>query len=306
MTPRSAVVSKASETSAADPAPGSRWSTALVRLLRTTAGEVALLLLSAVLFALAHPSLATEWGLGPVAFVAVAPVFLVLRRAGWVQVVLYGALYGYVSYALYNYWLATFHPLAIIIVPVVYMGYLVVLFPLLKLADHLFPALRLPGRRCCSGSGYELVEEPRAFWATATARMGYTQYLMGGFHPDCRRGRRVGSVAAGGGRLRRWLARLLAARPGRARGSLGRRRTLTALLAPSSAYPPLCWAVLMAANVGVRRGRAQRLPAATAVARGAGAAEHRSLARRVLRLREVARCPVAPQRRGIAGEIPTS
>ena len=70
---------------------------------------------------------------------ALAPVFFVLRRAGWLRVALYGVLYGYVSYALYNYWLAAFHPLAIIIVPVVYMGYLLLLFPVLKLADRAFP-----------------------------------------------------------------------------------------------------------------------------------------------------------------------
>ena len=70
---------------------------AAAALLRTTTGEIGLLLLSALLFALAHPSLLSRWGVGPLAFVALAPVFLVLRRAGWLRVVLYGVLYGYVS-----------------------------------------------------------------------------------------------------------------------------------------------------------------------------------------------------------------
>jgi apolipoprotein N-acyltransferase len=51
---------------------------------------------------------------------------------------LYGAFYGFLAYALFNYWLATFHPLAIFIVPLIYAGYFFVFFPLLWLADSLF------------------------------------------------------------------------------------------------------------------------------------------------------------------------
>ena len=152
---------------------------AVAALLRTTTGEIGLLLLSALLFALAHPNLLTRWGVGPVAFVALAPVFLVLRRAGWLRVVLYGVLYGYVSYALYNYWLATFHPLAIIIVPVVYMGYLLLLFLLLKLADQLFPRYGYLVQ-VLVWVGYELVKS-LGFLGYSYGILGYTQYLWTDF-----------------------------------------------------------------------------------------------------------------------------
>lgn len=152
---------------------------AAAALLRTTTGEIGLLLLSALLFALAHPSLVSRWGVGPLAFVALAPVFLVLRRAGWLRVVLYGVLYGYVSYALYNYWLATFHPLAIIIVPVVYMGYLLLLFLLLKLADQLFPRYGYLVQ-ILVWVGYEFVKS-LGFLGYSYGILGYTQYLWTDF-----------------------------------------------------------------------------------------------------------------------------
>jgi apolipoprotein N-acyltransferase len=74
-----------------------------VALLWSGSGDLGLLLVAAVLFALAHPNPLMQWGLGPLAFVALAPVFMVLRRAGWVRVLPYGVAFGYVSYALYNY-----------------------------------------------------------------------------------------------------------------------------------------------------------------------------------------------------------
>ena len=231
---------------ASGPAAGaaSGFSATVVRLLRTTAGEVALLLLSALLFALAHPSLVSEWGLGPLAFIAIAPLFLVLRRAGWLQVVLYGALYGYVSYAVYNYWLATFHPLAIIIVPVVYMGYLVVLFPLLKLADHLFPRYGYLVQ-VLLWVGYELVKS-LGFLGYSYGTMGYTQYRWIDFIQI------AGITGVWGVSLlvvtaSALLARLLAEAID-ARTAPWRRTTLVRFWREQR-VPVLCWAVLMAASV---------------------------------------------------------
>ena len=232
-----------------EPAPASGsaagFAAALVRLLRTTAGEVGLLLLSALLFALAHPSLASEWGFGPLAFIAVAPLFLVLRRAGWLQVVLYGALYGYVSYALYNYWLATFHPLAIIIVPVVYMGYLVILFPLLKLADHLFPRYGYLVQ-VLLWVGYELVKS-LGFLGYSYGTMGYTQYRWVDFIQlaGITGVWGVSLLVVGASAL---IARLLA-HAIEMRAAPWRLAALTRFWREQR-IPVLCWAVLMAANVG--------------------------------------------------------
>jgi apolipoprotein N-acyltransferase len=99
---------------------------------------VGLLTLGAILFWLAFPSVLFRFGAYPVAFIALIPVAIAVRRMRWWATPLYGALYGFAAYALFNYWLATFHPLAIFIVPLIYAGYFFVLFPVLWLADRLF------------------------------------------------------------------------------------------------------------------------------------------------------------------------
>ena len=214
-------------------------------LLRTTAGEIGLLLLSALLFALAHPNLLSQWGAGPLAFVVLAPVFLVLRRAGWMRVVLYGVLYGYVSYALYNYWLATFHPLAIIIVPVVYMGYLLLLFLLLKLADQAFPRYGYLVQ-VLIWVGYEYVKS-LGFLGYSYGIIGYTQYRWTDFI-------QIAGVTGV------WGVSLLVVAPSALLARLalesleGRlapwRRALLARFWGRHRLPLLCWTVLLVANVG--------------------------------------------------------
>jgi apolipoprotein N-acyltransferase len=106
----------------------------MVRQLQT----IGLLSLGAVLFWLAFPNVLVRFGAYPIAFVALIPVVVAIRRMPWWATPLYGAAYGFTAYALFNYWLATFHPLAIFIVPVIYAGYFFVVFPLLRLADGLF------------------------------------------------------------------------------------------------------------------------------------------------------------------------
>ncbi|MBN2050958.1 MAG: apolipoprotein N-acyltransferase [Spirochaetales bacterium] len=101
--------------------------------------ELSLLFLSSILFALSFPSFISVWGWFPLAFISLAPVFIVIHRSSWPKILLYGILYGYVSYALFNYWASTFHPLAIIILPTVYAVYFFLVFPLLKLCDRLLP-----------------------------------------------------------------------------------------------------------------------------------------------------------------------
>lgn len=107
-------------------------------LIKRLLTDIALLALSAVLFSLSFPSFLSTWGWFPLAYIALFPVFVVVRRNNWLGVVLLGFLYGYGAYALFNFWLSKFHPLAHIIVPVIYAVYFTVLFPAMKLADKLF------------------------------------------------------------------------------------------------------------------------------------------------------------------------
>jgi len=108
------------------------------RLLNTLF-ELLLLMSGALMFALSFPSFLYQWGIAPLAFISMIPVFIVIHRIGFVKSVLYGGFFGYLSYSLFNYWLATFDPMAFIAVPIIYASYFLVLFPALKLADILFP-----------------------------------------------------------------------------------------------------------------------------------------------------------------------
>ncbi|MBI9096952.1 MAG: apolipoprotein N-acyltransferase [Spirochaetaceae bacterium] len=101
--------------------------------------ELLLLSAGALLFALSFPSFVYKWGIGPLAFIAMVPVFIVIHRIGFIKSVIYGAFFGYISYSLFNYWLATFDPMAFVAVPLIYASYFLVLFPALKMADNLFP-----------------------------------------------------------------------------------------------------------------------------------------------------------------------
>lgn len=101
--------------------------------------ELLLLVAGALVFAISFPSFLNRWGFAPFAFVSMIPVFIVIHRIGYVKSVIYGAFFGYLSYSLFNYWLASFDPVAFIVVPIIYAAYFMILFPALKLADALFP-----------------------------------------------------------------------------------------------------------------------------------------------------------------------
>jgi apolipoprotein N-acyltransferase len=138
--------------------------------------DLGLLLLSALLFALAFPSFVSTWGWFPLAFVALTPVFLVVHRAGWGATFAYGAFFGFASYALYNYWLGTFHPLTLFIVPPIYSVYLLAAFPLLKAADRLFPRWGFL-LQTLIWVAYEYLKV-QGFLGYAYGIVGYSQYLF--------------------------------------------------------------------------------------------------------------------------------
>jgi apolipoprotein N-acyltransferase len=101
--------------------------------------NLGLVALGAVLFALSFPNLLIERGFAPAAWVAWIPVFLLVGRVSLPASILWGVLYSYGAYSLFNYWLGAFHPLAGFIVNTIYVIYLGLTFPLLKLAEILFP-----------------------------------------------------------------------------------------------------------------------------------------------------------------------
>lgn len=108
------------------------------RSLRTVCSEVLVLLVSALFHSIAFPGLVSANGVGFIAFISLIPVFLVIRTTTWKLVPFYGFFYGFVFYLFFNYWLKTFHPLAILIVPIIKGGEMLMLFPVLKAAQKLF------------------------------------------------------------------------------------------------------------------------------------------------------------------------
>jgi apolipoprotein N-acyltransferase len=95
--------------------------------------------LASILFALSFPNLIVPAGIPFLAWVSYIPVFFVISRISLRSSLFWGALYGYMAYGLFNYWLSVFHPLAGLIVGCIYLTYFAILFPFLKLAEKLFP-----------------------------------------------------------------------------------------------------------------------------------------------------------------------
>jgi len=95
-------------------------------------GEIGILLVSAFFYALSFPSFLSTKGWCVLAFVSLIPLFYVINKASWKTVWLEGAVYGFTFYLFYNYWLKTFHPLAILIAPTLKAFQYMLLFPVLK------------------------------------------------------------------------------------------------------------------------------------------------------------------------------
>jgi apolipoprotein N-acyltransferase len=138
--------------------------------------DLGLLTLSALLFGLSFPSFISFSGWGFLGFIALVPLFIVIRRAGWLKIFLYAPVFGWGSYAVFNYWLSTFHPLAIMIVPTIYATYYLAVLPLLKLASVLFPR-RGYLAQVVVWVGYEFLRT-KGFLGYPYGILGYSQYLF--------------------------------------------------------------------------------------------------------------------------------
>lgn len=96
--------------------------------------DLLFLSLGALLFTLAHPNPLVTEGVGGLGFLVLLPVAWVLSRSTDPRLsIFYGAFFGWLTYALFNHWLAAFNPVAWFLVPVIYMLYHMALFPVLAL-----------------------------------------------------------------------------------------------------------------------------------------------------------------------------
>lgn len=138
--------------------------------------ELSFLLIASVLFALAFPNFLFKWGFFPLAYIAILPVFYVINRTSWVKVFFYGMFFGLMSYSIFNYWLIAWHPLAIFTIPPIYAFYFILLFPVLKLINTLFPKYGFI-IQAVAWVGYEYLRT-LGFLGYAYGVIGYTQYLF--------------------------------------------------------------------------------------------------------------------------------
>ena len=72
--------------------------------------------LGAVFFALSHPNYLILNGLPFLAYIALVPFFLLVKRVDLKFSFLWGAFSGALSYFIFNFWIIFFHPLAIYII----------------------------------------------------------------------------------------------------------------------------------------------------------------------------------------------
>lgn len=107
------------------------------RSAKTYVVEIVVLISTACFFSFAFPGFISDSGFGFLAFFALIPLFVIISTTSWKAIAFYGFIFGFAFYTCFNYWLTTFHPLAILIVPIIKGGEMVMLFPLLKMADSL-------------------------------------------------------------------------------------------------------------------------------------------------------------------------
>ena len=93
------------------------------------------LILSVTLFWLSNPNVFFENGLSYLAWFNYLPVLFLIKKSKIHEALIFGAIYGALSYGLYGYWLNTFHPLGLIIVCIGYFIICACFFFVLKWAD---------------------------------------------------------------------------------------------------------------------------------------------------------------------------
>lgn len=106
--------------------------------LRTFCSEVVVLVASAFVLSIASPGFMSANGVWPFAFIALIPVFAVIRHTSWKVIWLFGFLFGFIFQVFFSYWLKSFHALAILLIPVIKGFEMMLAFMALKAADSFF------------------------------------------------------------------------------------------------------------------------------------------------------------------------
>lgn len=94
--------------------------------------EILLTIISAVIYAFAFPSFINSEGFAFLSFFSLIPMIYAVNKTRWGYTPLLGLIFGITYFGIFNYWLSTFHQLAIFIGPGVKGLQLMFFFPLLK------------------------------------------------------------------------------------------------------------------------------------------------------------------------------
>lgn len=98
-----------------------------------------LAILGAFLFAASHPNILFTSGLSFLGYIALIPLFLLIKRIYIKTSFVWGGFTGVCLYFLFNFWIIFFHPAAIYIIIAYYFIVYSLLFLVLKIIDLSFP-----------------------------------------------------------------------------------------------------------------------------------------------------------------------
>ncbi len=110
-------------------------NTSIIPAYKSFFPKIVLLITACILFWLSKPNIFFADGLGFLGWFCYLPVLYLIKRSHTGESVLFGALYGVISYGLFGYWLHSFHPLGLIIACTGYLIICALLFLVLKWAD---------------------------------------------------------------------------------------------------------------------------------------------------------------------------
>lgn len=108
-------------------------NTAKIRKIYDLPIEILLVLFSALIYSLAFPSIVSDKGYPIFATFALIPMIFAVNRTKFKYTPILAIVWGISFLAIFNYWLSTFHPYAMLLAPLLRSMQLIVLMPIFKL-----------------------------------------------------------------------------------------------------------------------------------------------------------------------------
>ncbi|MCL2209365.1 MAG: apolipoprotein N-acyltransferase [Treponema sp.] len=101
--------------------------------------QLGLVVTASLLFTVSFPNIIFKNGLPFFAWFAYIPIIILIKKNSLSQCTGWGAIYGVLTYFLFNNWLWAFHNVAGAVVYTIYLFFLAIVFFFFKLADILYP-----------------------------------------------------------------------------------------------------------------------------------------------------------------------